>query len=451
MRDKYLTVTALTKYIKRKIDLDPHLKSVWLKGEISNFTHHNSGHMYFTLKDQSSRIQSVMFAGNNRSLKFRPENGLHVLIKGEVSVFEPYGQYQLYVQQMEPDGLGALYLAFEQLKQKLEHKGYFLDEYKQPIPRFPAHIGVITSPTGAAVRDILTTINRRYPIVKTTIIPAIVQGDRAAPSIQQALKKANELGLFDVLILARGGGSIEDLWPFNEEIVADAIFNSKLPIISAIGHETDITISDYVADYRAPTPTGAAEIVVPSLKELKNHLNQLQRRLTHTLNNHIQVQEKSLHNLQQSYAFKYPDQLIKQKEQYLDLMSDQLMNHMETTTEKQKEKLNYYFRRLLSLNIPKLIHRKNSELDQLTKRSSLIMDHIYNVKVERFNNTLEKLSLINPLSVMQRGYAVVFDKNNKIVKSIHKTNISDHVTVQIADGKLFCQVVQKEEAPNDGQ
>lgn len=451
MRDKYLTVTALTKYIKQKIDLDPHLKTVWLKGEISNFTHHRSGHMYFTLKDQTSRIQSVMFAGSNRALKFQPENGLHVLIKGEVSVFEPYGQYQLYVHQMEPDGLGALYLAFEQLKEKLKQKGYFLDEHKLPIPSFPRHIGLITSPTGAAVRDILTTLKRRYPIVKTTIIPAVVQGEQAAPSIQRALGRANDLGFFDVLILARGGGSIEDLWPFNEEIVAEAIYQSKIPIISAIGHETDVTIADYIADLRAPTPTGAAEIAVPSIKELKDRINQWQLRLTQTINYHIEVQEKSLTSLQQSYAFKYPDQLIKQKEQHLDMLTHQLGNMIIALTKSQKEQLNYYIRRLTSLNIPQLIQEKQSEIKQLTKRNHLMMNHIYQSKSERLNNILNQLSLVNPLSIMQRGYAVVYDKNDTIIKSISETEVSDDITVQIADGKLHCQVVRKEEATNDGE
>lgn len=254
MIDKYLTVTAVTKYIKRKMDTDPHLKQILIKGEISNFKQHSRGHMYMTIKDSQTKIQAVMFAGNNRFLKFKPENGMNVLIKGEISVYEAYGQYQLYINQMEPDGIGSLYLAFEQLKEKLQKKGYFDPSIKKNIPLYPEHIGVITSPTGAAIRDIITTLRRRYPIVKITVIPVLVQGPNSPYSIKLAIEKANEIGGFDTLIVGRGGGSIEELWSFNEEIVAEAIYRSKIPIISAVGHETDVTISDFVADLRAPTP-----------------------------------------------------------------------------------------------------------------------------------------------------------------------------------------------------
>ncbi|HLS06896.1 MAG TPA: exodeoxyribonuclease VII large subunit [Bacillota bacterium] len=448
MRDKYLSVTALTKYIKRKIDIDPHLKTVWIKGEVSNFKHHSSGHMYFTLKDNTSRIQSVMFAGNNRFLKFQVENGMQVLIKGHVSVFEPYGQYQLYVQQMEPDGLGALYLAYEQLKNKLEKQGLFQDRYKQPLPSFPSHIGIITSPTGAAVRDILTTIKRRYPIVKTTIIPSIVQGEQAARSIKQALECANELALFDVLILARGGGSIEDLWPFNEEIVAKAIFASSIPLISAIGHETDITISDFVADYRAPTPTGAAEIVVPSLRELKKHLSYLHRSLNQSINHIIQANEKNLTRLQQSYAFKYPKQLIEQKAQHLDLMSERLMHTQKLLIQQHEEQIKHFNHRLISINIPQMIEQKNEALQQLTKRLERTMNNIYQQKSNQLENMLEKLSLINPLSVMQRGYAIAYDETQTIIKQTKQVNVADEITVKISDGTLHCKVMQLKEDTN---
>lgn len=445
MRDKYLSVTALTKYIKRKIDIDPHLKTVWIKGEVSNFKHHSSGHMYFTLKDNTARIQSVMFAGNNRFLKFQVENGMQVLIKGHVSVFEPYGQYQLYVQQMEPDGLGALYLAYEQLKNKLEKQGLFQERHKQALPLFPTHIGIITSPTGAAVRDILTTIKRRYPIVKTTIIPAIVQGEQAARSIVQALERANELVQFDVLILARGGGSIEDLWPFNEEIVAKTIFSSTVPVISAIGHETDLTISDFVADYRAPTPTGAAEIVVPSLNELKKHLSYLHRSLNQSLHHIIQTNEKNLIRLQRSYAFKYPKQLIEQKAQHLDLMNERLIHTQRLHLQRHEEQIKYFIHRLTSINIPKMIEQKHTTLQQLTTRHEQIMSNIYQQKSNAFENMLDKLSLINPLSVMQRGYAIAYDETHTIIRKTKQVNIADEITVQISDGTLRCKIMQLKE------
>src|SRR5699024_2499580 len=248
--ENYLTVSAVTKYMKRKMDTDPHLKRILIRGEISNFKHHNRGHMYLTLKDEQSRIQAVMFKGNNSYLRFVPENGMNVLIQGDISVFEPFGQYQLYIQKMEPDGIGALYVAFEQLKKKLQSIGMFHEAHKKSLPSFPEHIGIITSPTGAAVRDIITTINRRYPLAETTLLPTLVQGENAKKSISDAIKRANDLNMFDVLIVGRGGGSIEDLWAFNEEEVAYAIYESNIPIISAVGHETDNTISDYVADKR---------------------------------------------------------------------------------------------------------------------------------------------------------------------------------------------------------
>lgn len=254
---QYLSVSALTKYIKRKFDADPHLQNVYIKGEISNFKQHTSGHMYFTLKDEKARLLSVMFAANNKGMKFLPENGMKVLVKGDISLYEASGQYQLYVKSMAPDGVGDLYLAYEQLKKKLEATGLFLAEHKKTIPLYPKSVGVITSPTGLALRDILTTIKRRYPIAKIIVYPALVQGNNAAKSIAQAITMANSRAESDVLIVGRGGGSIEELWAFNEEIVAESIYDSDIPIISAVGHETDFTIADFVADMRAPTPTGA--------------------------------------------------------------------------------------------------------------------------------------------------------------------------------------------------
>lgn len=255
---KYLSVSVWTKYIKRKFDADPHLQQAYIKGEISNFKQHSSGHMYFTLKDEKARLLAVMFSAHNGSLKFMPENGMKVLVRGDISVYEQSGQYQLYVKAMTPDGVGDLYTAYEQLKKKLEKAGLFAPLHKKTLPSYPKSVGVITSPTGAALRDILTTIKRRYPIAKVIIYPALVQGANAAPTIAKAISTANERNEVDVLIIGRGGGSIEELWAFNEEIVANSIYDSDIPIISAVGHETDFTIADFVADLRAPTPTAAA-------------------------------------------------------------------------------------------------------------------------------------------------------------------------------------------------
>ncbi|MCY8595248.1 exodeoxyribonuclease VII large subunit, partial [Bacillus haynesii] len=261
----FVTVTALTKYIKRKFDVDPHLEDIWIKGELSNVKIHSRGHIYFTLKDDNARIQSVMFARQNRNLAFTPENGMKVLVRGGISVYEPSGNYQLYAKEIQPDGIGALHLAYEELKKKLSQEGLFDEKYKKPIPAFPSVVGVVTSPTGAAVRDVITTIKRRYPLVKVIVLPTLVQGVNAGESIVSSIKEANRRELCDVLIVGRGGGSIEELWAFNEEAVARAIFSSDIPIISAVGHETDFTISDFVADLRAATPTGAAELAVPNM------------------------------------------------------------------------------------------------------------------------------------------------------------------------------------------
>ena len=269
MQNEYLTVSQLTKYIKYKIDNDINLQEVYLKGEISNFKAHTRGHFYFTIKDEGSRINAVMFASSARSVKFTPEDGMKILVKGKISVYEATGGYQIYVNEMTEDGVGNLYVAFEQLKKKLANEGLFLESHKKKIPRIPERVGVITASTGAAIRDIISTINRRFPLVEVILFPALVQGENAKEDIVRQIKKAEKYNL-DVLIVGRGGGSIEDLWAFNEEIVARAIYDCSIPVISAVGHEIDFTIADFVADLRAPTPTGAAELAVPNRTDVIN-------------------------------------------------------------------------------------------------------------------------------------------------------------------------------------
>ena len=280
---QYLSVTALTKYIKYKLEGDTHLKQIYLKGEISNLTKHSRGHYYFSLKDENAQIKAIMFSSATKSLAFDPKDGDKVLAYGAISVYEPSGSYSIQIYQMEPDGIGALYLAYEKLKEELEEKGYFSQTRKKPIPKYPSAIGVITSPTGAAIRDIIHTIERRYPLTKLILYPALVQGDTAKESIRDQINKANQDSLVDVLIVGRGGGSIEDLWAFNERVVAEAIYASKIPIISAVGHETDFTISDFVSDLRAPTPTAAAELATPD----KNTLMRTVETFKETLNSRI--------------------------------------------------------------------------------------------------------------------------------------------------------------------
>ncbi|MBN2604381.1 MAG: exodeoxyribonuclease VII large subunit, partial [Bacilli bacterium] len=272
---KHLSVYALTKYLKYKFDNDAHLKNVLLKGEISNFKAHSRGHFYFTLKDEKAQISAIMFAGNAGKVQFRPEDGMSVLVEGSVSVYEASGNYQIYVNKMSVDGLGNLFVAYEQLKKKLEGEGLFDQRHKKQIPRFPKAIGVLTSPTGAAVKDIIHIVNRRFPLANIIVYPTLVQGEYAKDSIVEQLKKVNDDNLVDVIILGRGGGGIEDLWPFNEEIVAYEIFKSKIPVISSVGHETDFTISDFVSDLRAPTPSGGAELAVPDQLELIQYIARL--------------------------------------------------------------------------------------------------------------------------------------------------------------------------------
>ncbi len=289
----YVTVSALTKYIKRKFDVDPHLEDIWIKGELSNVKIHTRGHIYFTLKDEHARMQAVMFQRQSSRLAFKPEDGMKVIVRGGISVYEPSGSYQLYAKEMRPDGVGALYLAYEELKKKLAGEGLFDDRHKQAIPAFPATIGVVTSPTGATVRDVITTLKRRYPLVKVIVLPALVQGENASRSIVKRIEEANAQKMCDVLIVGRGGGSIEELWAFNEEIVARAIFASAIPIISAVGHETDFTISDFVADIRAATPTGAAEIAVPHTTDLMERTKTAEVRLTRAMRRRYQQEKRT--------------------------------------------------------------------------------------------------------------------------------------------------------------
>jgi len=401
--------------------------------------------MYLTIKDDQSRLQAVMFAGNNRSLKFKPENGMNVLVRGEISVFESFGQYQLYIQQMEPDGIGALSLAYEQLKEKLHKKGYFDAENKKPIPMYPKHIGIITSPTGAAVRDIITTIKRRYPIVQMTVIPVLVQGPTAAYSIKRGIERANSSGLFDLLIVGRGGGSIEELWAFNEEVVAEAIFHSTIPVISAVGHETDITISDYVADLRAPTPTGAAELSVQSQQELKENLAKMKKALFRELNNKISSRRQHLRRIKQSYAFRYPEQLLKQKEQELDKYVDDMQKSLHYhILNKSKENENLA-NRLIRQHPKKQVVQLKKQLNELTHRQNTYVNQAIERKKRYLLNNIDKLTLLNPLEVMKRGFAIPYAAEGQIIKSAGEVKKLDSITVHLSDGRLNCSVLDVEE------
>lgn len=445
MEKQYLTVTALTRYIKTKMEYDPHLQSVWLKGEISNFKYHSRGHMYFTLKDENARIAAVMFASHNRGVKFRPEDGMKVLVKGKISVYEASGSYQIYVHDMQPDGVGNLHLAYEQLKVRLEEEGLFSQLYKQPIPAYPAKIGVITSPTGAAIRDIITTITRRYPIGNVIVFPVLVQGESAAPSIVQAIQKANEMNDIDVLIVGRGGGSIEELWAFNEEMVARAIFQSEIPVISAVGHETDFTIADFVADLRAPTPTAAAELAVPNILELQEKVMQRTLRLQRAMRESVNGKQDRLQALQKSYAFRYPKQLYEQKEEQLDRVLDGLLQAKERYMEKKLSKLQQLSFYLEKHHPSEKITQTKIAVERLQKQLQREMGSLLKEKEFTFVTAAQKLDTLNPLKVMMRGYGLVYNEEKQVLKSVKEVGLGDAVKVRLQDGVLDCNVWGVEE------
>lgn len=442
MTREYLTVQALTKYIKRKFDVDPHLQSVYVKGEISNFKQHQSGHIYFTLKDEGARMNAVMFSKDNKKLAFRVENGQKVLIRGDISVFETTGNYQIYVKEMQTDGIGNLYLAYEQLKQDLASKGYFDEKIKKPIPSYPQTIGVITSPTGAAIRDILTTLKRRYPIANIYVFPAIVQGDQAAPSIVKQIENAQKFDL-DCLIVGRGGGSIEDLWAFNEKIVAQAIFNCPIPIISAVGHETDFTICDFVADLRAPTPTAAAELAVPSLKHLMEQQLDYQSRIFKGLRRHLEDKKQQLSKLSTSYAFRFPYKLYEQHTEKLDFLNEKLVQLQQNFFDRKKEQVSQLTYRILLKAPHHLVEVQKKNTNQLTKDLNSAMNLQLLKYQQRFVSQVEKLESYSPLKVMARGYSLTYNEEKKVVRSVSEVNEQDTIIVNLTDGQLYCEVKEK--------
>jgi exodeoxyribonuclease VII large subunit len=437
---KYLSVYALTKYIKRKFDYDPHLQDIYVKGEISNFKRHSSGHMYFTIKDEKARILAVMFSSFSRTLKFIPENGMKIIVRGEISVYEPSGQYQIYVKEMRPEGIGELFLAYEQLKQRLEAEGLFAIEKKKPIPLFPKTVGVITSPTGAAIRDILTTIKRRFPIANILVFPALVQGENAAPSIAKAIEKANQLSEIDVLIVGRGGGSIEELWAFNEELVARAIFTSTIPIISAVGHETDFTIADFVADLRAPTPTGAAELAVPHIDELLERVLQRQTRLVRAVKERLRFENEHLNRLKKSYAFRYPERLYQQKLEQADKMTERLVKGAERLTMLKANEQDLLFKQLVRNHPSELLKGANDRFNRSQKEISRAMQQILHNNQTKYDRIITALQALSPLKIMERGYSLAYTGEHRLIKSIKQVKNNEPIQVQLTDGSLLCKV-----------
>ena len=390
-----ISVSELNKYIKEKISEDEALSNIIVKGEISNFKNHYTGHMYFTLKDENSLIKCIMFKTYAQRLNFMPKDGMKVFVLGGVSVFERDGIYQIYVKAMQEDGVGALYREYEELKKKLEQEGLFSQEHKKKIPLMPKIIGVLSSQTGAVIKDIINVSTRRNPNVYIRLLPVPVQGDGAAIKIADGIKVMNDKNLADVLIIARGGGSLEDLWPFNEEIVAHAIYNSKIPIISAVGHETDFTIADFVADLRAPTPSAAAELAVPDIYEIKQKINQAQNRLKILLSKKLEIMKLRYEKCINSAVFKEPLRIIRDRQLILDSYIKNLEKQIQE--KKQQEKTKY-------------------------------------VKL------VSKLDALSPLKTLTRGYSII-EKNDKIVKSIKDLDSGDKVNLKLVDGEKQAEII----------
>ena len=418
MNNNYISVGALTRYIKYKIDNDVNLQEVYIKGEISNFKKHSRGHFYFTIKDEESRISAIMFASSTKNVAFEPMDGTKVLVKGRISVFEQTGNYQIYVSEMMEDGVGNLYALYEKLKQDLKKEGLFDESHKKAIPKVPNRVGVVTAPTGAAIRDIISTINRRYPLCEVILFPSLVQGNGAKEDIVNKIKIADTYNL-DTLIVGRGGGSIEDLWAFNEEIVARAIFNCKTPVISAVGHEVDFTIADFVADVRAATPTGAAEIAVPDKNELIKLIKQIELRASKNVNNIINHNKTILDKIKTSYILKNPMSIYEIKEQKLSNTIEKLNTYI----------LNY-------------IDNKKIKLDNI--KTSYVLSNpekIFENKNNKYNHLIEKLEVLNPLNTLKRGYSIT-KIDNKVITDIKKVKKGDKINVSLKNGEIGATVIE---------
>lgn len=418
MEEKTFTVSEINSYINRKLKMDPNLKNIYIKGELSNYKSYPSGHSYFTLKDENSQISGVMFKGfKDKFLNFEPENGMKVIIKGKIEVYVKNGKYQLYATKMTEDGMGNLHIAYEQLKKKLNKEGLFDDAHKKEIPKYPKRIGVVTAQTGAAIRDIITTIKKRYPICEILVFSTLVQGDQAAAEIVSQINHAQEYDL-DTLIVGRGGGSIEDLWPFNEEIVAHAIYNCKIPVISAVGHEIDYTISDFVADKRAPTPTGGAVLAVPDITEVKNNINQLSDNINKIISDKISQNKTTLKHISEKQILKNPKSIYEIKGMDLDSLMD---------------KLNFASKNIINENKTKLFRLENSiVLKNPTE--------ITRSKREIFLKNFEKLEVLNPLKTLKRGYTLA-KSNDKVISSAKDVEIGDQIDIEFDDGIVNTKVI----------
>ena len=400
----FLSVSDVNNYIKAIMDKDEFLSYVCIKGEISNLKFHTRGHLYFSLKDENSKINAVMFNYKEAGLSFIPKDGMNVEVRGRINVFVAGGSYQVTVNFMKEDGVGNLYILFEELKKKLNEEGLFNENNKKSLPRIPKKVGVITASTGAAVKDIISTINRRFPLTEIILFPTLVQGSGAKENIVKMIEKAGNSDV-DVIILGRGGGSIEDLWAFNEEIVARAIYSCKIPIVSAVGHEIDFTISDFVSDLRAPTPTGAAELVVPNKLEIVRYLSDYKSRIISVITKKLSNYEQTIKKYKNNYILNNPTSMYSKEEQKIDALLDKLNISMKTRIEKEQ---------------PKIKNKIEKEENKI-------------------NNIKIKLDLLNPDNVLKKGYSITLI-NGKIAKSIKELNKGDTITTKLSDGQVISEI-----------
>ena len=437
--EKYLSVTTLTKYLKMKFDKDPYLERVYLTGQVSNFRKRPT-HQYFSLKDDHAVIQATIWSGNYQKLGFDLEEGMKINVIGRVQVYEPSGSYSIIIEKAEPDGVGALAIQFEQLKKKLTEEGLFQERFKQPLPQFAKRIGVVTSRSGAVIQDIITTVSRRFPSVDILLYPTKVQGDGSAEEIARNIASANQREDLDVLIIGRGGGSIEDLWAFNEEIVVRAIFESRLPIISSVGHETDVTLADFVADRRAATPTAAAELATPVTKlDLLTHLQNQEKRMTTAVQNVLFKKKEALKKCSQSVIFRQPERLYDGYLQRLDQLQLRLKQSLRTRISDSQQIVQARTHQLVQLSPVTKIQRYQDRLGQLDKFLRSQMALVYDVKVAEVKRLSEALLMLDTSRIVARGYAIV-KKEETVVDSVESLKKKDQVTLLMRDGQVELEV-----------
>ena len=435
----YLSVSTLTRYLKMKFDRDPYLERVYLTGQVSNFRK-RPNHQYFSIKDEKAVIQATIWSGIYKKLGFELEEGMKINVIGRVQLYEPSGSYSIVIEKAEPDGIGALAVQFEQLKKKLGEEGLFQDKFKQPLPQFPKKIGVVTSPSGAVIRDIITTVSRRFPGVDILLYPTKVQGEGAAAEVAANIRRANEQEDLDVLIIGRGGGSIEDLWAFNEEIVVRAIFESQIPIISSVGHETDTTLADFVADRRAATPTAAAELATPVTKlDLLGHLSQQQNRLVNATSNRLAYQRERLHKLASSVIFRQPERLYDGYLQKLDQLNLRLKQKIREYYSEEVQQVKLLQHRLESLSPLRQVQRYQEQLHQQERLLRSNMAVIYDHKVAETKRLSDALLMLDTSRIVARGYAII-QKNERVIESSQDIKEKDQLTILMRDGQVQVEV-----------